>query len=464
MMSNNIKSDTIEHGGNPLGTEPVGQLLRQFAVPSIVAMMVSSLYNIVDQFFIGQSIGELGNAATNVAFPLSTVCTAIALLFGIGASASFNLAMGRGEKDKALYYIGNAAVLLFASGVVLCIFTEIFLRPMMIFFGSPDNVLGYAMEYVRITAIGFPFLILTTGGAHLVRADGSPRYSMICNLTGAVINTVLDALFIFGLDMGMKGAALATIIGQIVSACMVFRYLRHYKAGKLTAAHLRPQRAIAGRAMAIGTSQCCNQLAMMVVNIVMNNSLTYYGGLSIYGESIPLACAGIVNKVSMLFFSVCIGLSHGMQPIVSFNYGAGNYDRVRKVVNLAFSAGTAICVVAFIMFQVFPRQIIGVFGDGSEMYFAFAERYFRVYMFFVSLNNIQPMSANFFTSIGKPLKGTFLSLTRRIIFLLPFMIVLPMFIGIDGVMYSGPIADLLAAVVSVVMLTGEMRKLGKESK
>ena len=456
-------NETLKNTNNPLGTEPVGKLLRQFAVPSIVAMMVSALYNIVDQFFIGQSIGELGNAATNVAFPLSTVCTAIALLLGIGASASFNLSMGRGEKEKALYYVGNAAVLLFAFGVLLCVFTEVFLRPMMIFFGSPDDVLGYAMEYVRITAIGFPFLILTTGGAHLVRADGSPRYSMICNLTGAVINTVLDAVFIFGLQLGMKGAALATITGQIVSAILVVRYLLNYKAGKLTRAHLRPQFKIAGRAMALGTSQCCNQLAMMVVNIVMNNSLTYYGSLSIYGESIPLACAGIVNKVSMLFFSVCIGLSHGMQPIASYNYGAGNYDRVRKVVKLAISSGTAICIVAFIMFQVFPRQIIGIFGDGSEMYFAFAERYFRIYMFFVFLNNIQPMSANFFTSIGKPLKGTFLSLTRRIIFLLPFMIGLPLIMGIDGIMYSGPIADLLAAAVSAVMLAGEMKKLGKDA-
>ena len=457
-------NETLKNTNNPLGTEPVGKLLRQFAVPSIVAMMVSALYNIVDQFFIGQSIGELGNAATNVAFPLSTVCTAIALLLGIGASASFNLSMGRGEKEKALYYVGNAAVLLFAFGVLLCVFTEVFLRPMMIFFGSPDDVLGYAMEYVRITAIGFPFLILTTGGAHLVRADGSPRYSMICNLTGAVINTVLDAVFIFGLQLGMKGAALATIIGQIVSAILVVRYLLNYKAGKLTRAHLRPQFKIAGRAMALGTSQCCNQLAMMVVNIVMNNSLTYYGSLSIYGESIPLACAGIVNKVSMLFFSVCIGLSHGMQPIASYNYGAGNYDRVRKVVKLAISSGTAICIVAFFMFQLFPRQIIGIFGDGSEMYFAFAERYFRIYMFFVFLNNIQPMSANFFTSIGKPLKGTFLSLTRRIIFLLPFMIGLPLIMGIDGIMYSGPIADLLAAAVSAVMLAGELKKLGKEVK
>ena len=210
---------------NPLGTAPVGRLLRQFALPSIVAMLVGAMYNIVDQIFIGQSIGELGNAATNVAFPLSTICVAISLLLGIGGASAFNLTLGRGDKEKALHYIGNAAVLLFLGGLVLCVITEIFLEPLLAFFGSPQNVLDYAEEYVRITALGFPFFILANGGAHLVRADGSPRYSMICNITGAVINTVLDPLFIFGLDMGMTGAALATIIGQIISGILVFRYL-----------------------------------------------------------------------------------------------------------------------------------------------------------------------------------------------------------------------------------------------
>ena len=238
------KTEVSQKSGqvNPLGTAPVGSLLRKFAIPSIIAMLVGALYNIVDQFFIGQKIGELGNAATNVAFPLSTSCTAIALLLGIGAASAFNLTMGRGEKEKALYYIGNSATLLFGLGAVLCLITELFLEPLLLFFGSPDEVLGYAKEYVRIVAIGFPFLISTTGGAHLIRADGSPRYSMMCSLTGALINVVLDALFIFGFEMGMAGAALATIIGQIVSALMVFRYLRRYKAGKLEKKHLLPQR------------------------------------------------------------------------------------------------------------------------------------------------------------------------------------------------------------------------------
>ncbi len=445
---------------NPLGSKPVGQLLRKFAVPSIVAMLVNALYNMVDQIFIGHSIGELGNAATNVAFPLTTSCTALALLFGIGAASAFNLSMGRGEKEKALYYIGNAAVLMFGSGVVLFLIAELFLDPMLIFFGSPENVLDLAKEYVRIVAIGFPFMILTSGGAHLVRADGSPSYSMVCNLTGAILNTILDPIFIFGFDMGMTGAALATIIGQIISAGMVFHYLRHYKAGSFKKEHLRPSPTVAGYAMSLGMAQCFNQLAMMVVQIVMNNSLTHYGALSVYGESIPLACAGIINKVGFIFFAFCIGIAQGMQPIASFNYGAKQFGRVKKVIFMSLSAGQVICIIAFVMFQLIPRQIISLFGNGSEMYFAFAERYFRIYLFFTFINNLQPMTSTFFSSIGKPKKGTFLALTRQIIFLLPLLLILPLFMGIDGIMYAGPVADLLAAVISGCFLTVELRKMG----
>ena len=447
---------------NPLGTAPVGTLLRQFAVPSIVAMLVGALYNIVDQFFIGQSIGELGNAATNVAFPLSTVCTAIALLLGVGAASAFNLTMGRGEKEKALYYIGNAAVLLFGFGVVLAAITLLFLEPMLIFFGSPADVLGYAKEYVAITAFGFPFLILSNGGAHLIRADGSPRYSMISNMFGAIVNCILDPLFIFGFDMGMAGAAWATILGQMMSAFMVVRYLRRYKAGPLTRKHLRPQWKFSGYAMNPGLAQSFNQVAMMVVQITMNNSLTYYGSQSIYGESIPLACAGIISKVSFLFFSFCIGITQGMQPIASFNYGARRYDRVKHALKLSLICNCVICITAFTMFQVFPRQIINIFGKGSELYFSFGVRYFRTYMFCTFLNGIQPLAANFFTAIGKPAKGAFLSLTRQIIFLMPLIVILPRFLGgIEGIMYAGPIADAMAMVAAVAMLSFELKAMNK---
>ena len=294
---------------NSLGTEPINQLLRKFAVPSIIAMLVSALYNIVDQFFIGRSIGELGNAATNITFPLTTSCIALALLLGIGAASAFNLTLGKGDKEKALYYIGNSAMLLFLSGLVLCIIVQLFLQPMLLFFGSPENVLGYAENYTRVTAIGFPFLIFSTGGGHLIRADGSPKYSMLCNLSGAIINIILDPIFIFGLNMGMVGAGLATIIGQIFGASLALRYLFKYKTGKIERKHLIPNWNFVSKIISLGAAPFFNQLAMMIVQIVMNKSLTYYGALSVYGESIPLACAGIITKVNQIYMSILIGLS-----------------------------------------------------------------------------------------------------------------------------------------------------------
>ncbi|MDE7318563.1 MAG: MATE family efflux transporter [Lachnospiraceae bacterium] len=452
-------NEKTEREENKLGILPVEQLIRQFAVPSIIAMLVSALYNIVDQFFIGRSIGELGNAATNVAFPLTTSCVAIALLFGIGGASSFNLAMGRKQKEQAVYYMGNAAVLLFLMGSVLCILTQIFLVPMLRFFGSPDSVLGYAVTYTRITSVGFPFLIYSNGGAHLVRADGTPKYSMLCNLTGALINTVLDPLFIFGFGMGMAGAALATIIGQIVAAGMIFCYMLHCRTVTLERRHLmiRPEYAV--HIMSLGLSSFFNQIAMMIVQIVLNNSLTYYGARSVYGESIPLACAGIISKVAMLYFSVVIGLAQGLQPIAGYNYGAKNYDRVKQVYFRTVRYALSISVAAFLLFQLAPQQIISVFGDGSEEYFLFAARYFRIYLFATFLNGIQPVTSTFFTAIGKPVKGIFLSLTRQILFLLPLIIIFPLFLGIDGIMYAGPIADLTAGAAAIGMILYEMRQI-----
>ena len=447
---------------NILESLPVKELIGKFAIPSIVAMLVSAFYNIVDQFFIGRSVGELGNAATNITFPLSTSCIALALLLGIGGASSFNLTLGEGKKDKALYYIGNAAILLFFSGVLLCIIAEVFLTPMLKFFGSPDNVLEYAKVYTRFIAIGFPFLIFTTGGGHLIRADGSPTYSMICNLTGAVINTILDPIFIFGFNMGMAGAGLATIIGQMCSAFLVFRYLTKYKTDKIQRRHLLLKWEFTSKIMSLGAAPCFNQLAMMIVQIVMNKSLTYYGALSVYGESIPLACAGIIAKVNQVYMSVVIGLSQGLQPIASFNYGAKKYNRVKEVYSLAIRYGIIISIIAFAIFQLAPRQIISFFGSGSEMYYKFGIEYFRIFLLFTFVNCIQPISSNFFTAIGKSKKGIFLSLTRQIIFLLPLLIILPRFIGIDGIMVSGPIADSIAAVVSIAMAYKEFRNINKK--
>ena len=426
---------------NPLGTEKVGSLLLKFAVPSIIAMLVSSLYNIVDQFFIGQSVGVYGNAATNVAFPLSITCTALSLLCGIGGAANFNLAMGRGKKEEAASFAGGALGMMVILGTVLCAVSRIFLEPMMVAFGATDKVLEYALTYTGITSLGFPFLIFTTGGSNLVRADGSPRFSMVCTLTGAVINTILDPILIFKFHMGMAGAAWATVAGQVISAAMVFFYLTRFRTVELKLSLLIPKARIWKAILSLGVSPFCNQIAIMVVQILMNNLLKYYGGQSSYGSEIPLACAGIISKVNMIFFAVVIGIAQGIQPIIGFNYGAGNFGRVRETYRKAVGAAVAVSTVAFFLFQTCPRQIIAIFGDGNSAYFDFAEKFFRIYLFFTFLNGIQSITSNFFTSIGKAGKGVFLSLTRQTIFLVPLMLLLPYFMGIDGIMYAAPVAS-----------------------
>ena len=442
---------------NPLGEQPVNRLLSQFAIPSIISMLVGSLYNIVDQFFIGQRVGELGNAATNIAFPLSTSCLALALLIGIGGSSAFNLAMGSGDDKKAVHLLGNAVVLLAGSGLFLSIITFLFLKPLLLFFGSPKAVLPFAIEYTKVTAFEFPFLLLGTGGGHLIRADGRPRMTMVCNLIGAVINTVLDALFVFGLNLGMTGAALATVIGQMVSGIMAIICLMHGKTVSIHKEHLFVKWENVTRIASLGMAPCSNQVAMMVVQIIMNQSLKHYGSHSIYGENIPIACAGIITKVNMIFMSFVIGLSQGLQPIASFNYGAGKKGRVKEAYIKAVSIGAVLAVIAFFMFQFFPRQIISIFGDGSELYYQFAIRYFHVFLFFTFVNFMQPITSNFFTAIGKPKVGSFLALTRQILFLLPLILLFPLFLGIDGIMYAGPVADCLAAVVCFIMVYRELR-------
>ena len=425
---------------NPLGYEKEGKLLVGFAIPCIISMLVTSLYNIVDQIFIGQGVGLLGNAATNIAFPLSIACTAIALLLGIGSATNFSLQLGAGNEKRSAEYAGNGLCLMALFGTVLMAVTLLFLTPMLKFFGATPDVFPYAEAYTRITALGFPFLIMNTGMSKLILADGSPRYSMMSMLIGALINTALDPLFIFGLDMGMTGAALATILGQIASFCISMRYLFHFKSVPFSWGCFTIDGYRTRKIFSYGASACFNQIAMAVVQIVLNNTLAHYGALSIYGSDIPLACAGIISKVNMIFMSFVIGISQGVQPIIGFNYGAALYRRVKKSYLLALAVATGLSLAAFACFQLFPRQIISIFGTGSEMYYQFSERYFRIYMFLTLINGIQPVTSNFFNSIGKARLGVFMSLTRQILFLLPLIVIFPLFMGIDGVMYAGPIA------------------------
>lgn len=433
---------------NPLAFESTGRLIAKYSVPSIIAMLVSSLYNIVDQVFIGQGVGMLGNAATNVAFPFVNICIALSLLIGIGGASNFNLNLGRGENEKAKSFAGTAISMLILSGILLSILSLLFLRPILLAFGSTKQVLPYALTYTRITALGFPFLIATNGFCNLIRSDGSPRYSMICMVTGAIINTCLDPLFIFGFHWGIAGGAAATVIGQIVSCVMTGAYLTRFRTMKLTKDCLKIKADNVKSIVSIGIASFFNQIAMMSVQIALNNTLTYYGAMSSYGSEIPLACAGVIIKVNAFVMAFAIGIAQGCQPILGFNYGAKLYARVRDTLKKEIIIITVIFSAAFVCFQLLPRQIVSIFGEGSPAYFHFAERYFRIYLFMVFINGLQPIISNFFSSIGKAWKGIFLSLTRQILFLLPLILLLPVFLGIDGVMYAGPIADGIAAVVA----------------
>lgn len=447
---------------NPLGTAPINSLLLKFAIPSVVSFLVNSLYNIVDQVFIGRGVGYLGNAATNVAFPLTTTSTALALLMGVGTAANYNLNLGAGNRDKARNVAGNGLVWLAVFSLLLGAVAVLFREPLLGLFGATEDVMPYAMTYVSITAFGLPLVTFTTGASYLIRADGSPTYSMLCTLSGALLNTILDPIFIFGMDMGVAGGALATVLSQALSMVMVLIYLirTRIRTIVLTAASMRPRLRLLRTILSLGISPFLNQMAMFFVQIVLNNTLTYYGARSIYGSDIPLACVGVISKVNVLMLGFTLGISQGCQPIFSFNYGARQYSRVRQAYRKAVTATTIICCIAFVCFQLFPRQIAGFFDPaGSEEYFLFAERYFRIYMFMTLANAFQPVTANFFSSIGKPRRGVLISLTRQVIFLIPLLLLFPLIWGIDGVMYAGPIADSAAVVVALFLITTEMRRM-----
>jgi len=445
---------------NPLGKEKIGKLVLVFAIPTILSNMVNAFYNIADQIFIGQGVGILGNAATNVAFPLTTIATSLALLLGVGSSANFNLSLGAGNREKAARTAATGISLMFIFGILLCVIVRIFLKSLLHAFGSPEEVFPYAYTYTGITSFALPLMIISTGLSLLIRSDGSPKYSMMCIFSGAFLNIILDPIFIFVLRMGMAGAAIATVISQSVACFLAVRYLFRFKTVTFKKEYFFPKIDLFKAISALGAASCFNQLAMTLSQIVMNNTLKYYGALSQYGSEIPIAVVGVIIRINILFMAFVLGISQACQPIIGFNYGAKYYERVKETYIRAFISVTVIAVIAFICFQLFPRQIVGIFGKGNEMYFHFAERYFRIYMFFIFMNGIQPLSANFFISIGKATRGIFISMTRQIIFLQPLILIFPLFMGIDGVMYAGPISDGAAAALSVILVVHEFKKMG----
>ncbi len=447
---------------NPLGTKPLGKLLFSLAVPAVIANVVNALYNIVDQIFIGNGIGYLGNAATSVSFPLTTICMAIGLMTGLGSAAGFNLELGRKNEELAKKYAGNAASILIISGVVICIIVRIFLKKLLVVFGASEQILPFAQTYAGITSLGIPFLLFSTGTNPLVRADRSPKYSMAAIVSGAVLNTILDPIFIFKFGLGIAGAAWATVISQIVSAVMLALYFPRFKSVKFSLKDFVLNAKVIAKICSLGLNSFIYQSSNLLVQIVLNNSLRHYGEASVYGSDIPIAVAGIVVKINVIYISFIIGLINGAQPICSFNYGAKKYRRVRDTVRLFIKAALVISFTAFAVFEIFPTQIIRLFGDGSDLYFAYASKFMRVYLFCIFVTGVQICISTFFPSIGKAAKGAALSFAKQILFVVPLMLILPRFMGLDGVMFAQPIADFTAFMLAVIFLVNEMKQMPKE--
>ena len=444
---------------NPLGQERVGKLLAAYAVPGIISMVINSLYNMVDQIFIGQGVGFLGNGATNIIAPVSMIAIALGSLFGDGLAAFFSLHLGRGEAKKSANGLGSTFVVSFIVSLLLPAAAFAFLNPLCNIFGATENIMPYALSYGKIIVLGFPAVIVSTALNAAVRTDGSPRYAMATMLIGAVLNIILDPIFIFCFKWGVEGAALATIISQYISLGCNIAYLFHMKTVQLDRASFKTSPQTIGRIASLGFASCFNNLTSTIVAMVSNNLLTEYGALSEYGSDIPITTFGLCMKVSMLALSVCIGIAGGSQPILGFNYGAQKYERVRKIFRLSVITASAVAVVAWLIFQCFPLQLIRIFGTESALYEQFAVKCFHIYLMLIFLNGLQLCTSVLFQAIGQPAKAAIASLSKQLIFYIPAMIIGARIGGLTGILAAGPVSDILAFVLCGFLSLREIKKI-----
>ena len=454
----------MEQGENILGKEKIGKLIRKFSIPCIISMLVNSLYNIVDQIFIGQDVGYLGNGATNVVFPLVMIGLAFSLMIGDGASAYLSLKLGEKKKKEAEQGVGNAILLCAIVSVVFCAITLVLLPQFLNLFGCTDNLKDYAMAYGRIIAIGLPFSIIGTTLNSIIRADGSPKYSMMSMVSGAVLNTILDAIFIFGLHKGVEGAAIATVISQIFTFILNVAYIKKFKSIKLTKESFKLKGSVCRKVSLLGVSSFITQMSFVFVMTAENNLLGKYGAESEYGSEIPITVLGIVMKISQILNSIIIGIAAGSQPILGYNYGAKKYDRVKQTLKIVLASSVVISTIAFILFQTIPDKLILIFGSGDENYIKFACLAFRTYLLLCIVNGVQIPSGIFFQAIGQSIKSAILSLSRQIVILIPAMFILSHMFGIIGVLYAGPVADALAFVLASIFLFREVKALKTTEK
>ncbi len=449
----------MEQEENILGKEKIGKLIRKFSIPCIISMLVNSLYNIVDQIFIGQGVGYLGNGATNVVFPLVMVGLAFSLMFGDGASAYLSLKLGEKKKKEAEIGIGNGILVSTIVSILFCAITLIFLPQFLTLFGCTENLRSYAMTYGTIIAIGFPFSMIGTTLNSIIRADGSPKYSMISMVAGAVLNTILDPIFIFVFHQGVAGAAIATVISQILTFVLNVVYIKKFKTIKISKECFKLKSSVCKKIATLGISSFITQMSFVCVITVENNLLGKYGTESKYGAEIPITVLGIVMKINQILNSIIIGIAAGSQPIWGYNYGARKFDRVKETLKIVLGSSLVISTIAFILFQTIPDKLILIFGSGDANYIEFACISFRTYLLLCICNGIQIPSGIFFQAIGKSTKSAILSLSRQIVILIPAMMILSHMYGIMGVLSSGPVADGLAFALAGFLLIKETKKL-----
>lgn len=448
-------------GENPLGVRPVKGLLFSFSIPAIISCLVNSVYNIVDQIFIGQGVGYLGNAATTIAFPLMTIIMAFATLIGSGGSAYAALRLGEGRKREALLTLNNLLVIAIGLGILLAATGLIFLKPILTLFGATETTMPYAIDYTSIVLMGVPFSVISIALSNIARTDGHPRMSMYGILIGAALNTVLDPIYIFVLDWGVKGAAIATITAQFVSTVVLCYYFLRKGNMRFTRRYMKPVGRVWYKIFSLGISSGITSLVACIMQVVMNNSLVYYGNQTEITGDVALSAMGIVMKIAMILASVCIGFGIGAQPILGFNLGAKKYTRVRHTYLLAVSIATGSILIGWAVCQLAPHLVLSLFGKENQTFTDFAVRCLRIYLGGIFCAGFQIVSTNYFQATGQPLKASLLSMLRQLILLIPLLLILPLFFGLNGLLYAGPCADIGSAVIVALFILPEMRKLNR---
>lgn len=447
---------------NPLGYQPIGHLLMRFAIPSVVSMLVNALYNIVDQIFIGTGVGYLGNAATTVSFPLQTIILALGTMIGAGASAYAAIKLGEKREQEAEHTLGNAFFMLVLAGIIIMVVGLVFLEPILYLFGATAKNFAYSQDYASIILLGTVFNLLGIGLSNMARTDGSPNIAMLSMIAGAVLNTILDPIYIFVFHWGVKGAAIATITSQIIGTVILVYYFLKKSTMRLHISQMKIKKTIFVSILSLGFSSCITQTAATIMQVVMNNSLVYYGDLTSTTGDVALSAMGIVLKISMIITSICIGIGIGAQPILGFNKGARQPKRIKETYKKASSIAVLTSIIGWGVCIAIPGVILSLFGSSDPVFSTFAQRAMRIYMLGIFTAGFQITATSYFQATGQPLKASVLSMMRQLILLIPLILILPLFFGLDGILFAGPIADISSGIVVFVFISKEMKKLNAQ--